>query len=415
VGLISMNILYCDACGIRVSEDDLSNGRGGRKAHLTYCESCAPAHVPKKQPGSGIHAIPKKRPSGIHARATTTLSAPSTLATSRRESRGGGGSAGVIIGAVGTVFILLSLVILNAAGGNKNTVSDAGIPAATTKTNDTLKPTDIKPATVPPKIETNVTPAKSKRPDTGVDEIRENFARRQWLELKFEADRSPTGWTTGRRIKDFAVANANTQAGKDAAEYLTKMKNPVPPPPGTNVYADYLRDFKAPDPGPGWRYLWNKDGVIGDPKKYAPLQWNASQGGYAGDSKKYPADEPLGCAQLQNAFGHPGAGVDNAVTSFDRFVIAAYTLQQGQSGKTAMDLGLTYTRKDVTGGRIELRVYVNETLLGSMLISSSPTENQIATQLGDLKPGDTVYFCVGPDREGGNDSFAFHFTIYPVP
>src|SRR5207244_1377581 len=112
----------------------------------------------------------------------------------------------------------------------------AGIPAATMKTNNTGTPTDIKPAAVPPKIETDVTPAKPKRPDTGVDDIRENFARRQWLELKFEADRSPTGWTTGRRIKDFAVANANTQAGKDAAEYLKSVKNSAPPPPGTNVY-----------------------------------------------------------------------------------------------------------------------------------------------------------------------------------
>src|SRR5688572_13602527 len=116
-----MIILYCDACGVLVSEEDLNNGRGGRRAHLVYCQKCAPAHVPKKQPGSGIHTIPKKKASGILAspvsRATSSVSAQSPQASSRRDSRGG--SLGIVIGAVGIVLILLSLVILNAASGNK--------------------------------------------------------------------------------------------------------------------------------------------------------------------------------------------------------------------------------------------------------------------------------------------------------
>jgi hypothetical protein len=193
------------------------------------------------------------------------------------------------------------------------------------------------------------------------------------------------------------------------------MKNSVPPPPGPNVFAVYTRDFKGPEPAPGWRYLWNKDGVIGNSSKYAPLQWNSGQGAYSGDANKYPVETPLGCGQLSNSFGHPGGGIDNEGSVFDRFVIAAYTLQRGQSGKSAIEIGLTYTRQDVSGGRIELRVFVNDTLQGAIPISSSTAENQISAHLGDLKEGDTIYFCVGPDREGSSDSFAFHFTIYPVP
>ena len=412
-----MIILYCDACGVLVSEEDLNNGRGGRRAHLVYCQKCAPAHVPKKQPGSGIHTIPKKKASGILAspvsRATSSVSAQSTHASSRRDSRGG--SLGIVIGAVGIVLILLSLVILNAASGNKGSSAHAGNPAATTKTNDAPAQTNGNSSSVPTKVGTDVARTEPKRPDTGVEDIRENFARRQWIELKFDVDRSPTAWTIGKRVKDFAVANSNTQAGKEAAEYLKTMKNPVAQPPGPNVFAVYSRDFKGPEPATGWRYLWNKDGAIGNSSKYAPLQWNGGQGAYSGDANNYPAEPPLACAQLSNGFGHPGSGVDNNGGGFDRFVIAAYTLQREQRGKTAIEIGLTYTRKDVSGGKIELRVYVNDTLQGAMPIASNPAENQISAHLGDLKEGDTIYFCVGPDREDASDSFAFRFTIYPVP
>jgi hypothetical protein len=193
------------------------------------------------------------------------------------------------------------------------------------------------------------------------------------------------------------------------------MKNPVPPPPGPNVFAIYSRDFKGPEPSPGWRYLWNKDGAIGNSSKYAPLHWNGAQGGYVGDANKFPAEPPLSCATLSNGFGHPGGGVDNNGGGFDRFVIAAYTLQKGQSGKTAIEIGLTYTRNDTSGGKVELRLYVNDALQGSQPISSSTTENQISAHLGDLKEGDTIYFCVGPDREDSSDSFSFRYIIYPVP
>jgi hypothetical protein len=404
-----MVILYCEACGTRVSEGDLTSGSAGRKGEFVYCSSCAPAHIPKKQLGSGIHSIPRKKASGIHVSPVQrTVPGVQAAQVLPRRSLQQNGMGGFVIGAVGIVLISISLLILNAT---KSTSSSASMPA---EPKITPPKVNERPALSTPENSKNIATAPVQSQQSKVDEIRENYVRRQWVDLKFEAERAPNGWTTGKRVKDFATTYANTAAGKEAAEFLKAKKYEVPPPPGTLIHALYTRDFKGPEPTQGWRYLWNKDGNIGNSSKYALLPWNASQGAYAGDPMVYPAPAPLSCAQLSNALGHPGGGTDSG-GGMDRFVIAAYTLQPGQGGKTAISLAMNYKRQDVNGGRIELRVYVNDNLHGSMLIASSPTEYQILSQLGDLKAGDTVYVCVGPDREDGSDSFKYDFTIYPIP
>jgi hypothetical protein len=67
------------------------------------------------------------------------------------------------------------------------------------------------------------------------------------------------------------------------------------------------------------------------------------------------------------------------------------------------------------GGSINLRVYVNDVLQGSASYVSSASDNVIASELGTLKEGDTIYVGVGPDAEDFCDTFKLDFTIYPIP
>lgn len=179
------------------------------------------------------------------------------------------------------------------------------------------------------------------------------------------------------------------------------------------VVAGYQDDFQEVTPAPGWEYLWNEGGAIGDADNYTPLLWNNAPVplGYDVDgTPANPAPDPGRWAIIREFGGHPGAGVatDGGV---DRYVIAAYTVS-GTADYAITDGFLRTVRSDGPSNGVELRVYVNDTFVpGSQLIVSQLSESPFSVPLGTVNAGDTIYVAIGPNGHDWFDSFHMDYTI----
>jgi hypothetical protein len=419
-----MQIIYCETCGVRVPEEDLQSGAAFREGpQRAHCAKCSQTQRPTK-----TLTRPPTRENAILSRATK----PATGAARPVAPRSSGESAPtapnsnmlwIAIGVGTGVFGLL--LILYAARGKPPAKEESPMPPVVAPTvapeNATPPPTtvklDDKPAAknTQPETVSLVKPATQTlteaKPEAGIDDIRENFAKRKWTALKAQVEKS--GGSSGRaNVRNFATTYATTAAGKEAAEYLKKIAPNEPPLPGANIFASYGHDFKSSTPKTGWRYLWNPETAIGESAKYAPLVWNETKNQYCGDAKEYPGG-PSAWAQLKRTGGHPGQGTDQSVKQ-DRFVIAAYTLQVGQSGKSSV-AGVLH-RTATSSGTVELRIYVNDSLKTETSTGGTTgAPLDFNTELGQLNPGDTVYVCVGPNKGDGSDSFNLEYSIFPLP
>ncbi|MCY3024102.1 MAG: hypothetical protein NTW87_34425, partial [Planctomycetota bacterium] len=220
-----------------------------------------------------------------------------------------------------------------------------------------------------------------------------------------------SGRSARRQSKNFVALYASTAAGTEATEYLTRLPTDEPPPPApADVIAQFGRDFKLQSPGSGWRYMCNVTDAIGTAAKYQDLVWNDGQKSYAAHTQAYPVNEPPGWVRLSADTSHPGRGAGQGV-GFDRYAIAAYTLDAAKSGKMAITGSLQRRAAD---GTIELRIYVNDTLKENEKTDGSSNPLDFALLLGTLNGGDTVYVAIGPDGQDAMDSCAVDFTIYTV-
>lgn len=428
-----MQIMYCETCGVRVPEEDLQSGvalrDGTQRAH---CAKCSQAQRPTKnltRPPTRENAIlsrPMKPASGGVARPVTARASGLQPATASNSN-----AIWIAVGVGAGVFGLLLIVF--ASRGNPAPKDSPQVPATVVvpaiPAVDPTGKTDVKlavplPETValkrPPANETPATVTLKKPPveaaaDPGIDDIRENFARRKWVELKADIEKAMVNGasTPGARgrVRDFANTYATTAVGKEAADFMRKMVVEGPPVPGATIFASYSRDFQSPSPGKGWRYMWNPSGPAGESAKYASLVWNETKTQYCGNPNEYPVP-PAMWVQLRKGAGHPGPGTDQNQPT-DRFAIAAYTLQPGQSGRT-WAVG-TIHRHTTDPGTIELRVYLNDTLKTSLVTAHTNTPFEFSADMGVLNPGDNIYVCVGPSKGDGNDSFNLEYSIYPNP
>ncbi len=173
--------------------------------------------------------------------------------------------------------------------------------------------------------------------------------------------------------------------------------------------ADYRDDFSGPPGTPGWRYLWNPlSAPIGTQAGYAALQWTGSS--YQSDTDTALPDAPPGSyIHLNGLGGHPGQGSSQAGDGLDHYTIAAFDVPwTGQYYITDSLLDA------VGGGNLELRIYVEDTLIYSASgITGATTFHYLP--LGGAQAGDTIYVAIGPNGHDGSDSFRLDFTIAYTP
>ncbi len=167
----------------------------------------------------------------------------------------------------------------------------------------------------------------------------------------------------------------------------------------------------------GWNYLWNLNGEIGAAANYSKLAWNPLLGQYCADSSitKVPASEPGAFVFLTSVSGHPGRGKnDGNSINYDRFAIAAYTIQSGKNGQISIS-GSSFKVDDAHGNGVELRVYVNDTLKTKFIQAAGADASSFNMPLGMLKVGDTVYVAFGPNGVDTFDGFSMKFKLVKSP
>jgi hypothetical protein len=197
-----------------------------------------------------------------------------------------------------------------------------------------------------------------------------------------------------------------------------------------HVVASFADDLQAPTPAPGWSYLWNSGGPIGNPGNYSALL-------PTGDALSLydPQGSPVRPGPDPGAYlyiglvpdfgfnptlagmagGHPGRGyADSGSGGIERYAIAAY--QVGAAGvysitqSALIDAGLS------SDGQV-VQVYVNAN--PTPWITRSTTSFNVPVSfdvdLGMLGAGDTIYVAVGAGATDLRDTFALGFQIATVP
>ncbi|MDZ7618268.1 MAG: hypothetical protein U1E05_14780, partial [Patescibacteria group bacterium] len=192
------------------------------------------------------------------------------------------------------------------------------------------------------------------------------------------------------------------------------------------VIADYWLDYIAPSPpspaqtrvqvrADGWDYMWNSTAAIGTAANYASLLSTGSS--YTSDGGSIPSASPARYVHFTRTGGHPGPGSSQGDSSgFDRYAIAAYTVQEGEAGLVQI-ASSTVGVSSVSSSGVALHVYVNNALVTRFIQpggSSGTGSGVFNVALGQLAVGDTVYVAVGPNTHDGSDSFSLAYQLETV-
>lgn len=205
-----------------------------------------------------------------------------------------------------------------------------------------------------------------------------------------------------------ASAVEKTDMG-NPAEKTMEAKKAEPAAPSIIVLGGFRQSFRQYSPASGWRYLWNASGTIGQAAHYRPLTWNR-RGSYT-PLLTFPAEAPAKDLMLDMLSGCPGQSHTSAPDKLDHYVIIAYTLKENSGGNAWLTDG--NIMKPIGGDEdsIELRIYVNDTLKYSSMVSTGENPELFQQDLGILSKGDTIYVAVGPDENGAENMFHLDFNL----
>ncbi len=203
--------------------------------------------------------------------------------------------------------------------------------------------------------------------------------------------------------------------------------------PSSRAEAGVLTTFQdamqAGSPAPGWSYLWNSGGPIGNPSNYtsmvattdpyilydttgSPVLPNPAPGAYdylGLIDPKYP--------DLSGFFNRPGGSPglgssDSGSGGIERYAIAAYTLPVG--GETMVTSGMLINA-DASADGIDLNVYVDSNPLplfqATTISGTKGATLPFAVDLGTLSAGDTIYVAIGGHLTDVRDSFVLEYDI----
>lgn len=176
------------------------------------------------------------------------------------------------------------------------------------------------------------------------------------------------------------------------------------------IIADYRAEFQGPTPATGWSYLWNYPSAVGNPASYASLVWAGSS--YNSDGGALPRPGDAQYVNLAGTGGHPGAGTAQGA-SFDRYAIAAYTVQPGEGGIVQF-AGSAISVPSGSSNGVDVRTYLNNQLLTSFIRTGGGAASSFDGFIGWVDPGDRLYVAVGPNTNHNYDSFSLAYRIEHV-
>jgi hypothetical protein len=212
------------------------------------------------------------------------------------------------------------------------------------------------------------------------------------------------------------------------------------------VVADYQDNFQTPSPAPGWSYLTNTAGPLGNPANYTPLAYNGTAGQYQGGTGgqvvagRGPEDPlafpPSPIGPYPQTFVRPGPGIlqDTA----ERAAIVAYTVQPqdviaaGATPGGKIDLFITaydFTIATTSADGMSARIYHDTDPTPVIDFSADTTppfpfppgfrfETSLDPRpipLGTYAAGQTVYVALGSNATDIGDEIRLDFTLSATP
>jgi len=170
----------------------------------------------------------------------------------------------------------------------------------------------------------------------------------------------------------------------------------------------------AKTPTPGWSFLWNASGKVGDSKGYSPLSYveNARAYGVMDENGALKTDAPSHKIAIDNSVIDISAMRDKEGVA--RFYIASYTLAEDPAGEIWVNNGNLRNKSFPEGTALE--IYVNDELKSQSLCKQDRFATVFQENLGRLKKGDAIRIAVGPgekSRQGGGRLF-FMIEEYPA-
>ena len=197
-------------------------------------------------------------------------------------------------------------------------------------------------------------------------------------------------------------------------------------PHGANgaLIASFQDEFQLTTPAPGWSYLWNNSGEIGNPANYTALLPNSSGFYTSGGTDTLPAPDPAGVINFNFVIGipggHPGPGTTQGASGgIERYAIATFTL--ASSDLVAIHNSSIITTNPNSGGStdgLNIKVFINNSATPAISTATPPGVGSTATFdgfLGALNAGDKIYVAVGSRGEDLFDSFRLGYDIESVP
>jgi len=187
-------------------------------------------------------------------------------------------------------------------------------------------------------------------------------------------------------------------------------------PASAAIIASLSGDFTTTSFPVGWQYMRNTGSIDTSPG-YTPLLWDDVRGLYSFDGMTMPnPGPPLDYTLLAAGSAHPGSGTAQG-SSFDRYLVLAYTIQPGEAGAIQLIDGSVRGLDDSgPSNGWDVLTFVGGSQVGSQLVFPwSPMSTAFSRSIGPMSVGETVYVALGPNGNHLYDSVAFDFTLTSEP
>jgi lysophospholipase L1-like esterase len=179
------------------------------------------------------------------------------------------------------------------------------------------------------------------------------------------------------------------------------------------ILAIYGDAAVAKTPTPGWSFLWNASGKVGDSKGYSPLSYveKARAYGVVDENGTLKPDAPSHNISRDFFFLDISAMRDKE--GIARFYIASYTLAEDPTGEVWINNGNMRNKSFAEGTALE--IYVNDELKSQSLCKQDRFATVFQENLGRLKKGDAIRVAVGPGEKSPQGGGRLFFTIEEYP
>lgn len=241
-----MQIQFCDKCGMRVSEKDLTDGKAARRGERVFCAKCNAVPAEKSTPYPVATDVP---PSAVlriapAARASSSVLVaarpPAPRTTSRRadidkpNQPAPKSTALIAVAAAVPVVLVLGFLLLG-RGGSSTTSSKVGGKTAESPREPARQPPPVQDKIVPPRSPAQPSPATPSRtvasPVQPVEESPEKAAQDAYDVLaRFEGVAAEDKDGRIKRIEAYLVKHGDTIASVRARRMLNELKAPPKPP-----------------------------------------------------------------------------------------------------------------------------------------------------------------------------------------